>query len=289
MNCLHMSEVCDGTIHCLQGNDEIFCGVHCAYNCRCTSISIICNLPFDQSFSTSVSKHAVCVVLTHSNFSGKISFINFKNLIFLDLSQTGSTSLQLCYSVGVFGRNSQLHYLNVSHDNLNEINSFCFFGLLKLNDLQLHNNSIHRIGPYSFSNISSINLLNLKGLSIEVLYPLSFKNSSGIILIDLSYNRLSTLSLKIFSVVPALRILILIENHLNHLEMHNIYISILITSQSKICKCVLRESVQCVVLKKSRKVSYCRVTVDFDWVPFKYEIVTFICILILFENIFVLL
>ena len=285
MNCLHVSEVCDGISHCLEGDDEFFCGMDCAHNCRCSGLSVICNLSSNQSLSNSVLKQSVYVMLKHSRFSGEIVLSRFKNFIYIDLSLAGLTSPQFCNSVNV-AFVSQLRFLNLSYNNLNEINSYYFSSLFKLTNLYVHNNFIERIGRYSYKDLSALSILKLKYLSIATLHPLSFKNNTGIVLIDLSFNRLFTLSLKTFCGAPTLRILILTENYLNHIELYDVTINILITSQSRLCKCVLSQNVRCVVLN-NLELSSCDIVLDFNWLPWKQEMVTSFCSLALLENLVV--
>ena len=248
-----------------------------------------CSLSIDQPLS-SIPQNVIYLSLVHSILNSELVFFhNFKFLLFLDLSYTRLGNTELCRTGGVYGADCQIRILSLSHNNLHEINSHCFPRLFELKNLILQGNFIHKIRSYSFQNLSSLHLLNLSSLQITKLHLLSFKNNSAIAIIDLSYNKLLTIAMTTFNVLPALKVLILVENNLNSILMCGLNIQMMITSQFRICKCVVRQRFPCAIIRYSSDCRSCDLVSGFKWLPFKEKTLGFLCAVVVFENVCVYL
>ena len=243
------------------------CDISCPKDCTCLGLYFICKLR--HAFWSFIPEPVVYLSLFYSSFGEiAVSFKSCRNLIFIDLSHTRLSTGQVCNVEGIFNKSSILHYLVLSHNSLSEIVFYCFSGLAKLTSLNLQGNFIHKVGAYSFQHFVSLTVLNLTRLSLEILDPLSFANISGIFVIDLSNNKLCSVSVNVFYLRNSLKLLILGGNRIKHIKIPEIYEYLLITSQPKICKCLLASNVHCVVFKVIDKWRSGDMHLDLDWLSF---------------------
>lgn len=108
--CLSQQQVCDGTIQCPSGDDEIGCGIICPLMCECDGLVFKCNYTSEvenhnvsakarkldlsnsvlPNVTTSMKHYPFMAELIMSNCSIEYiepyTFKDFKNLILLDLS-----------------------------------------------------------------------------------------------------------------------------------------------------------------------------------------------------------
>jgi Leucine-rich repeat (LRR) protein len=81
---------------------------------------------------------------------------------------------------------SSLDHLDLSFNNIKDINSICFGKLKNLRRLVLHNNNIKFINYYIFNGLTNLQVLELKKNIIPIVRPEMFNNLFNLRYLDLS-------------------------------------------------------------------------------------------------------
>ncbi len=220
--CAHLGDVCDGQKDCPFGDDEQFCSLQnqCPSYCECFLFSIRCKTNDSLSFqSTSplpyqvVWIQRVCLKDTTEEAS-----VLFRNAILF--SACGTELYDVCRLTSEM---NSLIKLDVSANNIKEIQSFCFNRPIRVKILDLSDNQISDIGQKAFFELSELSVLNLtKNLIFELKWR-TFHGLSKISVLSLKFSNLSYFEQNLFE---------------------NISVTLVETDNYRFC-CVLPEEATC--------------------------------------------
>lgn len=192
-----MDQVCDGTIDCRWGGDELFCNksYKCIGQCICSLDYSHIFCPFEtfqndiikkrtiiESFKTikiynilniSIFRNISSKYITYLNISnGKIKeicYLNIPNLIVYDLS---NNIIKILTNKSLEYKN--LRYLFINGNLLNSINGEIFKYLTNLYTLDISNMNINKIYSKTFNgliNLKILKLINYNLLFIDKINP----------------------------------------------------------------------------------------------------------------------
>ncbi len=211
--CIHPIEVCDGVLHCPYGEDEDLCDIQSGPEvCHCLALAVQC---IDSSliYLPNMTQKLFFLMLK----GNPIAKLNFDGLKSLRVLQLPKNSLQeICSSIdGLFN----MHYLDVSRNNIDSLTSACFSNMLSLHSLLLQENKIMALPDYIFRGLQQLYLLNI------------------------SHNMLTSFPRNIFNGLINIVVLDLVNNHIKVLHYELIYplinLHALFTDDFRIC-CIVR-------------------------------------------------
>ena len=185
-----LKQRCDGIRQCREGTDEQLCDVTCPEECSCTGLTFKCQDAGFTSIPDTVSRHARKLNLTSNNLDIKNgTFEGFLSLGELILRSNGLLEL----SVGIFSSLSNLHYLDLSNNSIENIRSYTFHGLINLKVLLLKDNSgLVNIQTLAFAGLNRIEFLGLRALGIKTIETEAFGGMPMFTSLDLSQNEIIT-------------------------------------------------------------------------------------------------
>lgn len=137
--CIALEQVCDGTVDCIHGDDEMLCNFICPENCTCTGFAMNCR-------SENVSESNVGYYPHHTRS--------------LELRNTGNMDVFLAEGIFDF---PFLYFLSLANSNIREIQENAFIKLINLRVLDISNNLIIALTPSVFSGLRRLVTLNLDG------------------------------------------------------------------------------------------------------------------------------
>ena len=189
-HCILQSSVCDGLHDCADGSDELLCYQMCPSGCLCQGWTFECDQAGFQDVNV-FPRQARKLSLAYNR-------INVQNHSFVE-----------------FG---YLIKLNLSRNDIEEINAFTFTGLINLQSLDISNNRIRGLQEKTFANNYNLKHLYLKGNFIQTIHPGAFTNLSNIVSLSLRGQYLVTLSTRTFMGLSNLQDLDISMNRLGTLE-----------------------------------------------------------------------
>ena len=119
---------------------------------------------------------------------------------------------------GVFAHLSHLMYLSFVNTNISTIEPGAWFGLDRLENLQLYQNELTVLSDGMFSHLPSLQQLSLDRNKITLIYPEVFTNLSSLTNLVLIGNRIKTLQNDTFVYLTKLQSLYLDQNGITVIE-----------------------------------------------------------------------
>ena len=248
--CVHPDYICDGYNHCGSGeDDEALCTTpECPEDCHCFSASIVCkkiNLP--KLLLPMNSKQNV-KILIYSKANAKLdsdTLQEYVQLYSLDISFNNLEQLER----SAFLQLASLVILNLSFNNISALFNGNFHGLKSLVLLNISNNPIKIIHKDAFSGLQLLASLNLKHLEISSLFTCSFCGLPSLEELDISGNKIRTFPENIFVMTPWLVKLRVTSNDIHNIGVSNIRSSVslrlIAADRSSVC-CVSVHADQCI-------------------------------------------
>ncbi|XP_041362802.1 G-protein coupled receptor GRL101-like [Gigantopelta aegis] len=218
--CIRLQDVCDGTRHCADGQDELYCDQDefCPPGCTCTGRVVQCTdssrynrswtnfhpdtraLDLSHVFLGAVTEYYVSNIsmelswLAHLNLSATNQTsvpVNLKlpNLYFLDLSFNNITVLR----TGVFKFLPNLRFLNLTNNlKLSHIEQRAFLGLDKLEFLDLSHTVLGTLESLVFQPLVMLQFLNISNCYLDVMEKKSFSGLNKLLYLDIRDNNIRT-------------------------------------------------------------------------------------------------
>jgi len=186
--CVHPDNICDGITHCVQsGDDEYLCGEGtCIPECHCTDCMVYCHNTHVKTFST-LPDYTCALIIEASSFGiGKSMFKKFTNLIHVAL--TNITFEINKVPVIMLTDLISLRTLDISHSNIEYIQSNSFTNLHFLYYLDIRYNAIHTIHTNAFRGLISVVTLDLSNINLRFIYKCGFCGLDNIIDLNISNN-----------------------------------------------------------------------------------------------------
>ncbi|KAL8617267.1 hypothetical protein ACOMHN_067704 [Nucella lapillus] len=186
--CLHSDHLCDGWPHCPLNDDELSCHAICPVNCLCQGYAFQCPKPFAASLFP---------YLRYLDATGAgMTLYDVRNnamLVGVVLAQCSITVLNKIQLLN-------LKYLDLSNNQLYNVNLTSLLGLENLRTLSLSNNpltSLHT-GLSSVSEHSTLTALDLSFTTLTVLETRAFVLFPGIKELNLTSTSIQTISPGVF-------------------------------------------------------------------------------------------
>ncbi|XP_053400437.1 G-protein coupled receptor GRL101-like [Mercenaria mercenaria] len=174
--CIQLKEVCDGVVHCSNGDDERLCGFVCPQKCKCIGQTINCQgNDFNMTDVNTMSKHTRSADLSRNS--------GIKDIIYRD-------NLSFPFMLR----------LNISSCEIQKVNSMAFFHINNLLTLDIGNNKIKVLPENVFGNLHHLVFLNLDGnFELTVVSSSAFRGLRNIRSLRLSGTKLKIISSLTFS------------------------------------------------------------------------------------------
>ncbi len=177
--CVHVADVCDGKVDCLQIDDELACellGVTCPGTCRCFLFAIYC---FDVQDSFIVRSSAFPFrLLTLKNCKLQFAVLILQNVECITVLAVINCSLEaICKR---FPLSVSLLKLDLSSNKITSILDGCFHPFKHVREINLHSNNISVVHKNAFTSQEKLLMLNLSMNSLlEILhFPVRLKGLS---------------------------------------------------------------------------------------------------------------
>ncbi|XP_053389711.1 uncharacterized protein LOC123562081 [Mercenaria mercenaria] len=174
--CIPLEEICDGVVHCSNGDDERLCDFVCPQKCKCVGQTINCQAKnFNMTDVNTMSIHTRSADLSRN--SGIKDIISQDNLRFPFMLR-----------------------LNISSSEIKIVNSMAFFHINNLITLDIANNRIEVLPENAFGNLHHLTFLNLDGnFELRVVSSSTFRGLRNIRSLRLSRTKLKIISSLTFS------------------------------------------------------------------------------------------
>ena len=290
--CVHLTDICDGIIHCLVSqDDEKLCGMlTCPPGCVCRGTVVMCAL---LSRITALSVSVTALILTQHHVKRQVSFGYFVGLQYLKMTNCSFDADTLEYST--FGSASyNMIILVITNSGVRVVKSYSFKRMTRLNNLDLHNNDIHEIHPFNFNGLMSIVYLNLTGYNITMLGKLSFVGLSNLEHLNLSANRIHIIKRHTYFGLISIRTIDLRRNVIKFIAPLELFSSITILHRVSILVdnvaycCSLDKKVNCSIneleYKNTKCVSLKKSTSSIFGITYSLLILIFSCIIIVTQR-----
>ena len=173
--CVHPQQICDKIENCPNGEDEILCDMKpCPDGCMCLSYSMTCYSKIINVFPEPPSefmKH-LSVIQSYLPFPNFYNICNQNDLVFFNLS--GNQIVHVCDSMKDHCKTfSQIYILDLSHNHIKILKSYCLKYFLSLKVIFLAYNPLGILQRYAIShpflsyiNIQSTQMRYLSGDSL---------------------------------------------------------------------------------------------------------------------------
>ncbi len=207
--CIHPIEMCDGVSQCPYGEDEVLCDIQsCPEACHCLALAVQC-IDSNLTYLPNITQKLFFLMLK-GNHIVQLNLGGFKSLTVLQLPD--NSLREICSSIdGLFN----IHYLDVSRNNIDSLTYACFSNMLSLHSLFIQENKIRALPAYVFQGLKQLYLLNI------------------------SHNRLTTFPRNIFNGLINIEVIDLVNNHIKVLHYDLIYplinLHALFTDDFRIC------------------------------------------------------
>ncbi|XP_025066423.1 toll-like receptor 5 isoform X1 [Alligator sinensis] len=172
-----------------------------------------------QNFSTAVEGTSITFLkLDHHIMGAGFGFVNIKdpdNSTFAGLARSGLRLLDISQGFifslnpGVFQKLTDLEWLNLYNNKINQIQKGAFFGLGKLNFLNLSYNLLGELYDFTFGGLHNVAIIDLQKNHIGAIRENSFKDLLRLKMVNLRDN-----AIKIIPSLPTLTTAYLGENKL---------------------------------------------------------------------------
>ena len=218
--------MCDGTRHCPNGQDELYCDqdAFCPPGCTCTGRVVQCghSIAYNTSWTNfhpdtraidlsgvflgsmsevyfgSVTVQMIWLAhlnLSFTNLTSVPANLKFPNLYILDISFNNLTVLK----TGVFNLLANLKVLNLTNNlKLSYIEKRAFLGLEKLEFLDLSNSILGRLASRVFQPLQMLQVLNLSNSYLDVMQKDSFHGLKNLLYLDIRQNDIKTFHRDLF-------------------------------------------------------------------------------------------
>ncbi|KAF7494181.1 Putative G-protein coupled receptor [Sarcoptes scabiei] len=229
-SCIWLHQLCDGFRHCPLGDDEWFCDLNCPESCICFGHYIDCRFSnLTTETFRNISKEARKLDLSYNNLGPDLSMIDFSSFAYLGelilqknnleiirsrkfIQLTNLYKLDLRYNrikiieSAAFAGLQQVTTLLLDHnDQLSEIHSGAFVGLISLRRLNISNTRLKTIATNLFLQMNSLQYLTLINNQIETIEKGAFNDLYSLMALDLRENPISNFSKDMFSMLKSLR------------------------------------------------------------------------------------
>ena len=222
-NCIHLSNVCDGNVDCILGEDEMFCKIStfiCPTICNCLVFAIRClHLSINLEQLYNALPFAVVSILYSQEFFHINKFNKFENVRYLILVHNNISHVCNYTSNWIL-----LEILDLSYNLISNIEKNCFYNMQFMTTIKINSNKIHKIHSNSFSFMPNLRFLNL------------------------SNNFIVSLPSKVFNKVNSISNLLLKKNDFKFISFQaltDVEIKTLETSKYFIC-CVIPPGTDCI-------------------------------------------
>ena len=180
--CVHPSEICDGTIQCEFGEDELACDTpDCPPTCQCSGYAMKCYtfITLDASFrrlTMFILRHPKLVLL-------KQIFQDVISLLILDVSYCSVTSIS---SEGPFSHLHDLVKLDLSHNALSSLVNGSLDGLTNLMELDVSWNPLNSFEPQVLAHMGRLRVLSLQHCQLNAVSDIALPNTQTLDILDMS-------------------------------------------------------------------------------------------------------
>ena len=204
-NCIYLSNVCDGNVDCVLGEDELFCKIStfiCPNICDCLLFAIRC-----LHLSTSLENiydalpFKVVSILYSKECFHIDKFNTFENVIYLILVHNNISHVCNYTSKWIL-----LEILDLSYNLISNVERYCFHNMQFLTALKINSNKIHKIHSNSFSFLLNLRFLNLSNNFIVSLPSKVFNQVKDISNLLLKKNDFQFISSQAFSNIEIKRL-----------------------------------------------------------------------------------
>ncbi|KAL8597049.1 hypothetical protein ACOMHN_055642 [Nucella lapillus] len=192
--CFHSDHLCDGWSHCPMHDDELGCSVTCPVGCLCQGHTFLCRQPFQAHLFPQLR------FLDGTGSGMTLSDMNTEGyLVHLVLA---NCSLVLLPPVTLFN----LRVLDLSDNNVSQVNMSAFLGLENLQSLSLSNNPIITLHAdlSSITRHTVLTVLDLSHAKLTVFHPKVFIQFPCLEKLNLTFTCIHTIDADGFQFTPQL-------------------------------------------------------------------------------------
>jgi len=244
--CVHSSDICDGTVQCLQSlDDEIMCEAdfQCPDYCSCHGYMLDC-INMELNDSTHLSHHIKILILNNVIF--KVNHINslqkLQIVYLINCAHINAPSLTNVISKSMW----KISKLVLLGNAISVIKSHTFLGFASLTEIDLSLNPLHTLHTNAFNGLA-IKTLNLIGMKLELISDCAFCGMSMLIMLNLSDNNIQRVSCHMFDNILSLTQLDLRKNNINFIEVNsfaNSKLKLLFVDNLEYC-CFAKSNIAC--------------------------------------------
>ena len=197
--CLSPENVCDGISHCLSCDDELMCHMlSCPNSCECLGHAIECSYRNITLIPDLASKKLKALLFSNNRLNDssieKLGLYTQSELLILDLS---FNEIENVNSGAFFGKGSLL-YLYLQGNLLTSIPELCFHKLPYLRILEINHNLIHTIQQKGFYGLTMVSDLDLSAMRIKDIGQHAFGGMVSLKYLNLSLNRITYIGANVF-------------------------------------------------------------------------------------------
>ena len=156
--------------------------------------------------------------LSHNHITSLNQFRSLQNLRVLDVSDNQITQIE----PNTFANLEFLHFLNLSNNSLHLLQTFTFVGLFNLSVLNLSGNNITNVTSDAFFPLKMLSELNLSNNKLVKLDDHTFANLTNLKVLNISHNKLEHLRHQLFENMMFLNVLDVEANYLQDVEYNQI-------------------------------------------------------------------
>ena len=196
--CLPLSQLCDGIVHCPNGDDEIWCWMDCPDKCSCEGYAVSCidsQLSVEEIFEMPNILRSLDL-----SFNKQINTLSRRLemplALYINLSHC---DLQIIESY-VFSPLTNVKYMDLSYNRLETLLPNTFYGLNRCQLLNLVGNSaIKRIAPLAFAGLNALEELHIKNTKLDRVSSNMFQGLFRLKRLDISSNLIHTIEYRGFN------------------------------------------------------------------------------------------
>ena len=245
--CVHPLNICDGHAQCLLfRDDERFCSIGtCPKMCKCQGSAMIC---WEAHLKVAdIPTNITFVILRALSISPDLKFASLNNLFYLSIMHSRFTGRGV--SVGMLYGVRQLYSLVLSYNNILFIEKYAFRNLSTLKLIDLTGNQIKELVSHNFEGLLLIKLLDLTHLSIVFVKNFAFFGLDNTEPLNISCTLITNLRAQSFASLKHIQIIDLSNNSINYIDtLTFVYFRQPITM-------IFSKSVYCCYLRKYQKCS----------------------------------
>ena len=198
----------------MSGDDEKLCDMSaCPEMCTCRGTAVKCDILTNIN---KLSTTLMAVILIQTTINRRYSFGRFSSLLYLNA--TKCSFVDDIIDSSVFATSVHIISLVIIKSGIKLVRRGSFQSMIKLQLIDLHDNDIHEIYSYGFMGLLSMVDLNLNRFGINKLHDLSFFGMTNLKHLDLSANRLTTITYSMCHGLMAIQTIDLSLNEIMFLE-----------------------------------------------------------------------